>query len=133
MARGKTAIPLDLPRPPGLSVRRAQSKQDCIGDALRDAILRKLLPGGSPLPSTRTLAARWGVARGTVEAAFDRLCAEGYIARAHGSGTRVSAVVPDAYLSPARHPAKPAPHARGKPADALARERAAEADGSVRA
>lgn len=133
MARGKTAIPLDLPRPPGLSVRRAQSKQDCIGDALRDAILRKLLPGGSPLPSTRTLAARWGVARGTVEAAFDRLCAEGYIARAHGSGTRVSAVVPDAYLSPARHPAKPAPHARGKPADALARARAAEADGSVRA
>ncbi|PNW89306.1 hypothetical protein CF641_37775, partial [Burkholderia pseudomallei] len=73
------------------------------------------LPRGSPLPSTRTLAARGGVARGTVEAAFDRLCAEVYIARAHGPGTRVSAVVPDASLSPARHPAEPAPLSAGRP------------------
>ncbi|AJY31184.1 aminotransferase class I and II family protein [Burkholderia thailandensis 34] len=133
MARGKTAIPLDLPRPPGLSGRCAQSKQDCIGDALRDAILRKLLPGGSLLPSTRTLAARWGVARGTVEAAFDRLCAEGYIARMRGSGTRVSAVVPDDYLASAQRPAKPASRPRGEPAAHVARKRAAEPDGSVRA
>ncbi|AJY39913.1 PLP-dependent aminotransferase family protein [Burkholderia humptydooensis] len=136
MTRGKTAIPLDLPRPPGLSERSAQSKQDCIGDALRDAILRKLLPGGSLLPSTRTLAARWGVARGTVEAAFDRLCAEGYIARAHGSGTRVSAVVPDDYLAPAQRPAKHASRPRSEPAGKIARSRAAEPagpDGPVRA
>ncbi|MGE8575105.1 MAG: GntR family transcriptional regulator, partial [Burkholderia contaminans] len=89
MPRGKTAIPLDLPCPAGLSMGSPQSKQECIADALRDAILKRLLPGDSPLPSSRTLAARWGVARGTVEAAYDRLCSEGYIARTQGSGSRV--------------------------------------------
>ncbi|CAB3966125.1 GntR family transcriptional regulator [Burkholderia aenigmatica] len=98
MARGKAAIPLDLPCPTGLSAGSPQSKQECIADTLRDAILKRLLPGDSPLPSSRTLAARWGVARGTVEAAYDRLCAEGYIARTQGSGSRVCAVVPDSYL-----------------------------------
>ena len=62
MARGKAAIPLDLPCPAGLSTGNPQSKQECIADALRDAILKRLLPGDSPLPSSRTLAARWGVA-----------------------------------------------------------------------
>jgi GntR family transcriptional regulator/MocR family aminotransferase len=99
MTRGKAAIPLDLPRPAGLSSGGAHVKQDCIADALRAAILNRLLPCGSMLPSTRTLAERWGVARGTVEASFDRLRAEGYVARVRGAGTRVSAVVPDSYLS----------------------------------
>ncbi|KWK25309.1 GntR family transcriptional regulator [Burkholderia stagnalis] len=98
MTRGKAAIPLDLPCPPGLSTGSPQSKQDCIADAIRDAILKRLLPGDCALPSSRTLAARWGVARGTVEAAYDRLGAEGYIARTRGSGSRVCAVVPDSYL-----------------------------------
>ncbi|ERI28705.1 transcriptional regulator, GntR family, partial [Burkholderia cenocepacia BC7] len=98
MPRGKAAIPLDLPRPAGLSGGSPQSKQECIADTIRDAILKRLLPGDSPLPSSRTLAARWDVARGTVEAAYDILCAEGYIARTQGSGTRVCAVVPDSYL-----------------------------------
>ncbi|MPV59124.1 GntR family transcriptional regulator [Burkholderia sp. HI2761] len=98
MPRGKAAIPLDLPCPAGLSSGSPQSKQECIADTIRDAILQRLLPGDSPLPSSRTLAARWDVARGTVEAAYDILCAEGYIARTQGSGTRVCAVVPDSYL-----------------------------------
>ncbi|NTY36267.1 PLP-dependent aminotransferase family protein [Burkholderia diffusa] len=98
MARGKAAIPLDLPCPSGLSTGSPQSKQACIADAIRDAILKRLLPGDGPLPSSRTLAARWGVARGTVEAAYDLLCSEGYIARTRGSGSRVCAVVPDSYL-----------------------------------
>ncbi|MGU7769006.1 MocR-like pyridoxine biosynthesis transcription factor PdxR [Burkholderia sp. MR1-5-21] len=98
MTRGKAAIPLDLPCPSGLTTGSAQSKHECIADTIRDAILKRLLPGDSPLPSSRTLAARWGVARGTVEAAYDRLCAEGYIARTRGSGSRVCAVVPDSYL-----------------------------------
>ncbi|WP_027782903.1 MULTISPECIES: PLP-dependent aminotransferase family protein [Burkholderia] len=98
MPRGKAAIPLDLPCPAGLSGGSPQSKQECIADTIRDAILQRLLPGDSPLPSSRTLAARWDVARGTVEAAYDILCAEGYIARTQGSGTRVCAVVPDSYL-----------------------------------
>ncbi|AJW95291.1 aminotransferase class I and II family protein [Burkholderia gladioli] len=98
MTRGKAAIPLDLPRPPGLSSRGGASKQDRIADALREAILQGRLAAGGALPSTRTLAERWRVARGTVEVAFERLVAEGYLSRVRGSGTRVSAVVPEAYL-----------------------------------
>ncbi|TKC92427.1 PLP-dependent aminotransferase family protein [Trinickia terrae] len=98
MPRGKASIPLDLPRPPGLS-DDTRSKQECIAEAIRDAILNRLLAGDTALPSTRTLAERWRVARGTVEGAFDRLCSEGYIVRTRGSGTRVSAVVPDTYLA----------------------------------
>jgi len=119
MPRGKAAIPLDLPRPAGLSAGSPQSKQACIADTIRDAILKRLLPGDSPLPSSRTLAARWDVARGTVEAAYDILCAEGYIARTQGSGTRVCAVVPDSYLRAAAQPrdGNP-PHAATSPAPA---------------
>ncbi len=98
MTRGKAAIPLDLPRPPGLDAPGGASKQDRIAEALREAILQRRLPAGALLPSTRTLAERWQVARGTVEAAFERLVAEGWLSRVRGSGTRVAAVVPDAYL-----------------------------------
>ncbi|RQS36411.1 PLP-dependent aminotransferase family protein [Burkholderia sp. Bp8992] len=113
MPRGKAAIPLDLPRPSGLSAGSPQSKQECIADTIRGAILKRLLPADSPLPSSRTLAARWDIARGTVEAAYDILCAEGYVARTQGSGTRVCAVVPDSYLRAAAQPrprdTRPAP------------------------
>ncbi|MDN7675290.1 PLP-dependent aminotransferase family protein [Burkholderia oklahomensis] len=113
MTRGKAAIPLDLPCPPGLSPGSPHSKQECIADAIRDAILKRLLPGDSPLPSSRTLAARWGVARGTVEAAYDRLCAEGYIARTRGAGSRVCAVVPDSYLRAATQSRESGPRRPG--------------------
>ncbi|WP_175722125.1 PLP-dependent aminotransferase family protein [Burkholderia ambifaria] len=113
MSRGKAAIPLDLPCPAGLSTGTPQSKQECIADAIRDAILKRLLPGDSPLPSSRTLAARWSVARGTVEAAYDRLSSEGYIARTRGSGSRVCAVVPDSYLRASAQPRDGAPRRPG--------------------
>ncbi|WP_216089923.1 PLP-dependent aminotransferase family protein [Burkholderia sola] len=123
MPRGKAAIPLDLPRPAGLSGGSPQSKQECIADTIRDAILKRLLSADSPLPSSRTLAARWDVARGTVEAAYDILCAEGYIARTQGSGTRVCAVVPDSYLRAAAQSRDGAPlHAAASPAPAAAAE-----------
>ncbi|MBW5806447.1 aminotransferase class I/II-fold pyridoxal phosphate-dependent enzyme [Burkholderia sp. COPS] len=132
MARGKAAIPLDLPCPAGLSTGNPQSKQECIADALRDAILKRLLPGDSPLPSSRTLAARWGVARGTVEAAYDRLCSEGYIARAQGSGSRVCAVVPDSYLrAAAQSRDNGAPPVDARPAPARTTD-AAEPEQGVR-
>ncbi|KVQ50712.1 GntR family transcriptional regulator [Burkholderia cepacia] len=132
MARGKAAIPLDLPCPAGLFTGNPQSKQACIADALRDAILKRLLPGDSPLPSSRTLAARWGVARGTVEAAYDRLCSEGYIARTQGSGSRVCAVVPDSYLrAAAQSRDNGAPPADARPAPARTTD-AAEPEQGVR-
>lgn len=101
MSRGKHPVPLDLPLPQHCD--EAPGKQDSAYSALRRAILEKRLPAGCRLPSTRTLAQRWGLSRGTLEVVFDRLRSEGYVSRASGSGTRVCAVVPDLYLSaPAR-------------------------------
>jgi GntR family transcriptional regulator / MocR family aminotransferase len=97
MARGKKASSLDLPLPATLPVALDGSKRDCIINAIRDAITKRLLPADSQLPSSRTLADRWQVSRGTVEAAFDRLFSEGYIVRVHGSGTRVSPAIPDTF------------------------------------
>ncbi|RXU67571.1 GntR family transcriptional regulator [Pseudomonas protegens] len=104
MSRGKHPVPLDLPLP----MEGAQGKQDSAYAALRQAILEKRLPAGCRLPSTRTLAQRWGLSRGTLEVVFDRLRSEGYVSRASGSGTRVCAVVPDLYLSAPAAVAAPA-------------------------
>ena len=84
------------------------TKQEAVYEALRDGILRRVLPEGSRLPSTRVLAERWLLSRGTVETAFDRLCAEGYLFRTPGSGTSVSATVPDDYVAAGR-PKVPTP------------------------
>jgi GntR family transcriptional regulator/MocR family aminotransferase len=115
LTRGKTAVALDLPRPSALAAGTPHAKGAAIAAALRAAIVDGRLACGSPLPSSRTLAARWGVARGTVEASFDRLRAEGYIARVRGAGTRVSAILPDACVAASvaaeRMPAPPSPAA----------------------
>lgn len=62
------------------------------GQALRE-ILEELvaaLPPGSPLPSERLLAGRYGLARMTVRTEVDRLVTEGAIYRLHGRGTFVA-------------------------------------------
>jgi GntR family transcriptional regulator/MocR family aminotransferase len=124
MARGKAEFALELPQPAALRETGAEaerSKQEIVYAALRDAILGRLIPANSRLPSTRTLAQRWGLSRGTVEAAYDRLGAEAYVTRLPGSGTRVSAVVPDRYLTatvpaqPAAAASRPQPAGHGKP------------------
>jgi GntR family transcriptional regulator/MocR family aminotransferase len=63
--------------------------------ALREAITSGRLPGGSVLPGTRTLAHQYGLARGTVARAYEQLLSEGYLVTRAGSGTRVSADLPD--------------------------------------
>jgi GntR family transcriptional regulator/MocR family aminotransferase len=95
MSRGKAASALDLPRPDSLDA----GKQQGAYDALRAAILNRQLPADSRLPSTRSLAQRWLVSRGTLEAAFDRLHSEGYVQRLAGSGTRVCAVIPEQFIA----------------------------------
>ncbi|MHA3684432.1 MocR-like pyridoxine biosynthesis transcription factor PdxR [Leucobacter sp. HY1908] len=60
-----------------------------VAAALRDAIDRDTLRPGEPLPSTRDLAARVGVARGVIVAAYEQLVAEGYLLAGHGRGTVV--------------------------------------------
>lgn len=59
---------------------------------LRDAVRSGRLPAGIRLPSTRTLAADLGVARGTVTQAYEQLVAEGYLTARQGSGTRAAAL-----------------------------------------
>jgi DNA-binding transcriptional MocR family regulator len=60
-----------------------------VSNHLRAMIHDGTLAAGDPLPSTRTLAARLGVARGTVVAAYEQLDGEGYIRTRHGAVARV--------------------------------------------
>ncbi|KRV46545.1 GntR family transcriptional regulator [Wenjunlia vitaminophila] len=70
--------------------------------ALRGAIRDGRLGPRARLPSTRRLAVELGLARGTVQAAYDQLVAEGYLTTRRGSGTTV-AVLPE------RRPEPPGP------------------------
>ncbi|MGY2284508.1 MocR-like pyridoxine biosynthesis transcription factor PdxR [Pseudomonas gingeri] len=95
MSKGKVTLAMELPIPaPGA----AATKQERAYLAIRAAILKGLVHADDRLPSTRDLAHRWGMARGTLESVFERLQLEGYIVRKVGSGSRVSAVIPDSYL-----------------------------------
>ena len=106
MGKGKAVLALDLPLPAEGS---SKTKQARAYQAIREAILNGLLQAEERLPSTRMLAQRWGIARGTLESVFERLQLEGYIHRQVGSGSRVSAVIPDSYLKAVSDP-------RGTPA-----------------
>ncbi|PPK92850.1 GntR family transcriptional regulator/MocR family aminotransferase [Kineococcus xinjiangensis] len=68
--------------------------------ALRSAALDGLLPPGSRMPPTRVLAARLGVARSTVLAAYEQLDGEGFLEGRHGSGTFLSASLAAAGVPP---------------------------------
>ncbi|MGB7817043.1 MAG: PLP-dependent aminotransferase family protein [Methylotenera sp.] len=65
--------------------------------AIRRAITEQVLPSGSRLPSTRSLATDLGMSRNTVLAAFDQLLDEGYVAAKTGSGTYVAYNQPDEF------------------------------------
>src|SRR5688572_29600983 len=69
-----------------------------IQDQMRAAIREGRLTTGERLPSTRRLAERLGVSRGTVVEAYEQLLAEGYVESTIGSGTRVASIA----ASPAR-------------------------------
>jgi GntR family transcriptional regulator/MocR family aminotransferase len=53
---------------------------------------------GMRLPSTRELARRYGVSRGTVVTAFEQLHAEGYLEGRVGAGTYVNTLLPEDFL-----------------------------------
>ncbi|WP_276354136.1 PLP-dependent aminotransferase family protein [Cohnella caldifontis] len=63
------------------------SKHMALYQALRDAIAGGLLPPGEKLPSTRALAAMYGLSRGSVNLAYEMLAAEGYVRTGVGQGT----------------------------------------------
>jgi GntR family transcriptional regulator/MocR family aminotransferase len=69
--------------------------------ALRARILARDLPRGTRLPSTRGLAARLGISRASVVAAYDQLTAEGFLEGRVGAGSYVAVDVPaDAAVMP---------------------------------
>ena len=61
-----------------------------ICEAIKNRIATGLLAPGARLPSTRSLAAEWGVSRTTVTAAYEQLIAEGYLEARQGARTRVT-------------------------------------------
>src|SRR4029079_11104490 len=69
-----------------------------IYDGLRGAILEGRLRPGQRIPSTRSLASDLGVSRLPVLSAYDPLVHEGYLVGKTGSGTFVTAHIPDHLL-----------------------------------
>lgn len=65
---------------------------------LRAAIREGRLPAGTLLPSTRSLANDYEMARATVVAAYEQLTIEGYLVAHQGAGTRVANVAQVAEL-----------------------------------
>ncbi|TDH61179.1 PLP-dependent aminotransferase family protein [Dankookia rubra] len=75
-------MPPEAPAPDRITQR--------ICEAIKDRIAAGLLAPGARLPSTRSLAAEWGVSRTTVTAAYEQLIAEGYLEARQGARTRVA-------------------------------------------
>ena len=105
-----------------------------IATRLRVAIATGALAPGARLPSSRTLSAQLGVARGTVDAAYDLLAGEGAVEPRGAAGTIITDQVDgltrapvqrDLGLRQTRHtaPAGPLPFQMGLPAlDAFPRK-----------
>ncbi len=98
-----TTLHLPIDRSSGIPVHRQ------ISEGLRRAILEGLLRPGQRVPSTRALAVELDVSRLPVLTAYDQLRHEGYLDGRVGSGTFVSAALPDDLL---RSPVPPVPAAR---------------------
>lgn len=72
---------------------------------LRRSILSGRLSAGQRIPSTRALAKSLGLSRATVTQSYEQLASEGYLQTAIGSGTTISAQLPDELLQAS--PVKP--------------------------
>ncbi|MDQ1079664.1 PLP-dependent aminotransferase family protein [Pseudoroseomonas cervicalis] len=97
------------PPPSGVIQRLCQT--------IRARIAAGQLAPGDALPSSRALAAEWGIARGTVTAAYEQLVAEGYLEARQGARTRVAAglgraAAPMAAPAPAAPPERLSAYAR---------------------
>ena len=92
-----------------LSFESRVSLQAQIREMLVAAILDGHLPGGTALPSTRTLARELGVARNTVALAYELLVQEGYLSTRSRSGHFVNPEM--AGTRPAAAPVRRAPEA----------------------
>lgn len=103
MAKQSGAFEITLPvQPPGTAA------YEWLYDTLRAQILEGRLRPGTRLPSTRDLALRYELSRGTIVNAFELLKSEGYLQSSVGSGTFVSPVLPDDLLTGQRKGGEPA-------------------------
>jgi len=93
MAKRSAAFDLTLP-----SRRHGIAAYRWLHDSLCTEILQGRLRPGTRLPATRDLASQYGLARGTIIAAFEQLKSEGYLEGTMGSGTFVSRVLPEELL-----------------------------------
>lgn len=75
---------------------------------IRDGVAEGRLRPGDRVPSIRSLASALGIARGTVEAAYDLLVGEGYLLPQGQAGTRVAPIGPHAARLGRPRPAAPA-------------------------
>jgi len=73
---------------------RHQTLTSWLYSELRLAILEGRLAPGTKLPASRDFGRLYGLSRGTVVSAFERLQDEGYVSCRVGSGTRVNPVAP---------------------------------------
>ena len=103
MARDWASFGVDLHLEVGTGRGTGAGRRVALERALRDAIRSGRLAPRANLPSTRTLAAELGLARGTVNAAYDQLIVEGYLQARAGSGTTV-ADLRSAPATAAKHP-----------------------------
>jgi GntR family transcriptional regulator/MocR family aminotransferase len=90
--RAKVPLALALEREAPLPL------QQQLYDQIRELVLSGRLAPGTRLPASRALATDLGCSRNTVVLAFERLFAEGYLEGRGGSGTFVSATLPEVFL-----------------------------------
>lgn len=127
-AKAAATATFDLPVLPLLE---KETRQTWVYRLLREAILRGSLQAGMRVPSSRALSRQLEVSRSTVEVAFDQLRAEGYVSGVVGSGTYVSAALPDQFLravSQVSARKSPEPHAGSVDASASATLRSSRLD-----
>src|SRR5512144_1992422 len=93
-ARGALLPPIGAERVRGRDLYRA----------LRGAVLDGTLPPGERLPSSRAVGRDYRVSRGMAEEVYAQLVDEGFLERAVGRGTFVSARVPAARRDAAPRP-----------------------------
>ena len=76
--------------PISLNPRDNASLPSQLTEQIRRLVAEGVLAPGDALPSSRALATRLGVSRGSVVTAYDQLGGEGYLIASHGSGTIIN-------------------------------------------
>lgn len=86
---GRKEMSWDIPLPTA-----GGSKAGVAYETLCEAVISGRLFPGVRIPSSRSLAARWGWSRITIETAYEKLRTEGYLESRPGSGTFVCLTLP---------------------------------------